>query len=249
MGARRPRFVSVLQHVQARRPDIGDPVHAIEERILLVGGRIVTNPRALVPSDASVVVRPRRPLRGEDKLRCAIDAFGVDVMGRTCLDLAAAAGGFTRVLLERGAAKVLALDAGFGQLRGELRSHSRVINLEQTNLGHIARAIPHCWKIDVVTMDLSYLSVARATPQLDAVRFAQDADLVALVKPMFELGLGAPPSDARTLGRALDLAVRGVETGGRWRETRTMPSPIVGGRGAREFLLAARRAPGELRAP
>ena len=212
MGRSRTRFIPVLQHVRSVRPDIIDPEGAIAERSLLVDDRIVTNPRSQVRADAPVALRPTSPLRGEDKLRSALDTFAVDVHDRVCVDLGASAGGFTSVLLERGARRVFAVDAGFGQLRGALRKHARVVSLERTNIADLGRALPvRCWQIDVVTMDLSYLSVANAAPQLEALRLAADADLVALVKPMYELGLPAPPEDERTLERALDAASRGVK--------------------------------------
>jgi 23S rRNA (cytidine1920-2'-O)/16S rRNA (cytidine1409-2'-O)-methyltransferase len=242
MGRRRPRYVNVVNHVRAIRPDIADPVAAIDARRLMVDGRIVTNMHSLVPATASVVLRPSRELRGEDKLRAALDAFGVEVAGRICLDVGASAGGFTRVLLELGAAKVLALDAGYGQLRGSLRTHSRVVNLERTNLADLGKAVPRCWDIDVITLDLSYLSVSAAVPQLEAVRIAATADLVALVKPMFELGLAEPPTEERLLRRAVKLARRGIELEGRWTVDGEMASPVTGARGAREWLLHARRA-------
>jgi 23S rRNA (cytidine1920-2'-O)/16S rRNA (cytidine1409-2'-O)-methyltransferase len=249
MGRQRPRFVNVMSHVRSTRPDIADPVAAIASRRLTVGGRIVTSTRSLVPADAAVTLRPSRPLRGEDKLRVALDAFGVEVPGRTCLDVGASAGGFTRVLLERGAIKVIAVDAGHGQLRGFLRVHSRVLSLERTNLSELGRAVPRCWDVDLITMDLSYLSVAEAVPQLEALRVSPDADLIALVKPMFELHLSAPPTEERQLRSALERARRGVERQGRWAVAATMTSPVTGTRGAREWLLHARRtdpAPGRL---
>jgi 23S rRNA (cytidine1920-2'-O)/16S rRNA (cytidine1409-2'-O)-methyltransferase len=193
MGRRRPRYRNVMDHVRAVRPDIGDPAALIEARLLVVDGRIITGPRTLVRTGASVVLRSSRPLRGEDKLRAVLEAFGVEVTGRVCLDVGASAGGFTWVLLELGAAKVIAVDAGYGQLPGSLRVHSRVLNLERTNLSDLGHVVPRCWDIEVVTMDLSHLSLAAAVPQLEAVRLAATADLVALVKPMFELGLAAPP--------------------------------------------------------
>ena len=208
----------------------------------MVDGRIVTTLSALVPSTASVVLRASRALRGEDKLRAALAVFAVDVADKICLDVGAAAGGFTRVLLEHGAAKVIAVDAGFGQLRGSLRTHSRVVNLERTNVAELGRAVPRCWDIELITLDVSYLSVSDAVPQLEAVRISPTADLVALVKPMFELGLAEPPPDERTLGRAVELARRGMQREGRWLVEGTMPSPVTGARGAREWLLHARRA-------
>jgi predicted rRNA methylase YqxC with S4 and FtsJ domains len=124
---------------------------------------------------------------------------------------------------------------------GVFQAHSRVVNLERTNLADLGRAVPRCWDIEVISVDLSYLSVADAVPQLEAIRIAAGADFVALVKPMFELGLGEPPTDERMLRHAVQLARRGVELRGRWLVERTMPSPVTGARGAREWLLHARR--------
>jgi 23S rRNA (cytidine1920-2'-O)/16S rRNA (cytidine1409-2'-O)-methyltransferase len=242
----RAKFRNVIEHLARARPDIPDPEAAITAGHVLIDGRVVTNPRSQVRADASVVIRPPRALRGEDKLRAALDGFAVDVTDRECVDLGASAGGFTRVLLEHGARRVFAVDAGHGQLRGELRNHSRVVNLERTNLGDLS-AIPRCAPIGAVTMDLSYLSVADAVPQIETLSFAPDADLVALVKPMFELGLDAPPEDDASLRRALDLAVAGVERYP-WDVVGTMPSPVTGSKGAREWLLHARRSYGDGRA-
>jgi 23S rRNA (cytidine1920-2'-O)/16S rRNA (cytidine1409-2'-O)-methyltransferase len=236
----RAKFRNVLDHVSRVRPDLADPEGALVAGHVLIDGRVVTNPRSQVRADASVVIKVPRALRGEDKLRAALEGFAVDVAGRVCVDLGASAGGFTRVLLERGARRVFAVDAGHGQLRGDLRNDDRVVNLERTNLADLS-AIPGDASVGAVTMDLSYLSVAEAVPQIETLPFAPDADLVALVKPMFELGLDAPPEDDPSLRRALDLAVAGVERGP-WRVAGTMASPVTGSKGARESLLHAVRA-------
>lgn len=235
----RAKFRHVLDHLARTRPDISDPEAAIIAGHVQIDGRVVTNPRSQVRSDSAVVLRLPRALRGEDKLRAALERFAIDVIGRVCVDLGASAGGFTRVLLERGASRVYAVDVGHGQLRGDLRSDPRVVNLERTNLGDLS-PIPRDTPIDVVTMDLSYLSVADAVPQIEMLVFSPDADLVALVKPMFELGLDTPPTDDPSLQRALDLAVAGAERSS-WRVVATMPSPVTGSKGARESLLHARR--------
>ena len=234
------KFRNVIDLLARARPDLTDPEAALTAGHVLIDGRVVTNPRSQVRTDASVVIKPPRALRGEDKMRAALDGFAVDVTDRECVDLGASAGGFTRVLLEHGARRVFAVDAGHGQLRGELRSHSRVVNLERTNLSDLS-AIPRCAPIGAVTMDLSYLSVADAVPQIESLSFALDADLIALVKPMFELGLDSPPEDDRSLRRALHLAVAGVQLQP-WHVAGTMPSPVTGSKGAREWLLHARRS-------
>jgi 23S rRNA (cytidine1920-2'-O)/16S rRNA (cytidine1409-2'-O)-methyltransferase len=181
------------------------------------------------------------PLRGEAKLRAALAGFDVRAAGRICLDLGAAAGGFTRVLLEAGAMRVYAVDAGFGQLLGSLRQDPRVVNLEATNIAALdTRLIPDA--IGLVTVDVSYLALAAAVAQLDRIAMAHDADLIGLVKPMFELRLATAPSDAISVDAATERAAAGIAAAG-WRVIGTMPSPVLGGRGAVEALLHARRSP------
>ncbi|HEY6469561.1 MAG TPA: SAM-dependent methyltransferase [Candidatus Dormibacteraeota bacterium] len=181
----------------------------------------------------------RAPLRGEAKLEAALDTFGIDVRDRVCLDLGAAAGGFTRVLLDAGALRVYAVDVGFGQLLGSLRQDTRVLNLEATNVSKLdTHLIPE--PLEVVTIDVSYLALASAVAQLDRIDIAPDADLVGLVKPMFELRMATAPTDPATVDRAVEQAVAGVEAAG-WQVLGTMPSPVLGGRGAVEALLHARK--------
>ena len=239
----RAKFRHVLEHLARTRPDIADPRGAIIAGHVVIDGRVVTNPRSQVRADAAVVLRPPRALRGEYKLRAALDGFAIAVTDRICVDLGASAGGFTRVLVERGASRVYAVDAGHGQLRGELRSHPRVVNLERTNLGDLS-PIPRDEPIDVVTIDLSYLSIADAVPQVERLVLHGDADLIALVKPMFELGLDTAPTDDQSLHRALELAVAGVERTP-WRVVNTMSSPVTGSKGAREWLVHGRRTSGD----
>ena len=181
------------------------------------------------------------PLRGEANLRAALAGFDVRAAGKICLDLGAAAGGFTRVLLEAGAMRVYAVDAGFGQLLGSLRQDPRVVNLETTNVATLdTRLIPD--SIELVTVDVSYLALAAAVAQLDRIAMAHDADLIGLVKPMFELRLATAPSDAISVDAATERAASGIAAAG-WRVIGTMPSPVLGGRGAVEALLHARRSP------
>jgi 23S rRNA (cytidine1920-2'-O)/16S rRNA (cytidine1409-2'-O)-methyltransferase len=197
----------------------------------------VRRPRQTAP-DAPAT---HAPLRGEAKLRAALAGFDVRAAGRVCLDLGAAAGGFTRVLLEAGAVRVYAVDAGFGQLLGSLRQDPRVVNLEATNVAALdTRLIPDA--IGLVTVDVSYLALAAAVAQLDRIAMAHDADLIGLVKPMFELRLATAPSDAISVDAATERAAAGIAAAG-WRVIGTMPSPVLGGRGAVEALLHARRSP------
>jgi 23S rRNA (cytidine1920-2'-O)/16S rRNA (cytidine1409-2'-O)-methyltransferase len=203
-----------------------------------VNGFPVTNPDALVARDASIVVRTPQPLGGEAKLRAALAAFAPPVRDRVAVDIGASAGGFTRVLLEAGARRVYAIDAGYGQLLGSLRQDPRVVNLERTNLGELdTSVVPDA--IDIVTIDVSYLALARAVPQLAPLVLADGADLIALVKPMFELGLAEPPPDDE-LPRALALASAAIAAAG-WTVLASIASPVLGHRGAKELLVHARR--------
>jgi 23S rRNA (cytidine1920-2'-O)/16S rRNA (cytidine1409-2'-O)-methyltransferase len=197
--------------------------------------------RRVRPRSAPDTVTTRAPLRGEAKLRAALSGFDVHVVGRVCLDLGAAAGGFTRVLLEAGATRVYAVDAGFGQLLGSLRQDPRVVNLEATNVAALdTRLIPDA--IEVVTIDVSYLALAAAVAQLDRITIAHDAVLIGLVKPMFELRLATAPSDRVLVDAATERAAAGIVAAG-WEVVGSMPSPVLGGRGAVEALVHARRSP------
>jgi 23S rRNA (cytidine1920-2'-O)/16S rRNA (cytidine1409-2'-O)-methyltransferase len=179
------------------------------------------------------------PLRGEVKLETALALFDVHVFGRVALDAGAAVGGFTRALRAAGAARVYAVDAGFGQLLGSLRQDRRVVNLERTNLGRLSRRlVPE--PVELVTLDLSYLSLAAAVPQLAAVELVPACELVGLVKPQFELGLAALPDDAASFDLSVSLAARGVRAAG-WHVIDSARSPLLGARGAVEFFIHARK--------
>ena len=236
-----PRFVRLDQHLGHTRPDVDDVSRAIAGGRVSVDGRVVSNPASLVRQDARIVVRRERTLRGTAKLAAALRAFTVDVVGRTALDLGAAAGGFTSALLNAGAGRVYAVDAGVGQLTGRLRQDARVVNLEGVNLGRLdTTLVPD--QIDVVTIDLSYLSLADALPQLERLAFNAGADLIALVKPMYELGWSRPPApdDLEAIGEAVRRATSGIEAVP-WCVEADLRSPVTGGRGAVEWLVHARR--------
>jgi 23S rRNA (cytidine1920-2'-O)/16S rRNA (cytidine1409-2'-O)-methyltransferase len=232
------QFRPLAAELARLRPDC-DAAGLIRRGVVRVDGRIVTNPRSLVRVGAAIVVREPAQLRGEAKLGFALRAFRVDVGGRIALDAGAAAGGFTSALLRAGAARVYAVDAGFGQLRGSLRRDPRVVNLERVNIGELTHAlVPDL--VDVVTLDLSYLAVARAVRELDGVRLAPAAELIALVKPMFELQLAEVPRDVNRLRRAVSRAAAGITAHG-WTVVGDVRSPVEGSRGAVEFFVHAVR--------
>jgi 23S rRNA (cytidine1920-2'-O)/16S rRNA (cytidine1409-2'-O)-methyltransferase len=236
LGKAKPRLRRLVDELARTHPLLEDPEGWIRAGRIAVDGIVRTSPASLVRGDSALEIRGPVVLRGERKLEAALAAFALDVRGRVALDVGAAAGGFTRVLLRAGARRVYAADAGHGQLLGSLRQDERVVNLERTNLGSLSVEET----IDFVTIDLSYLALADAVPQLERVRLAGDADAVALVKPQFELGLAEPPPDDR-LGEAVARARTAFETNG-WQVRDVIESPARGGRGSREFLLYARRA-------
>ncbi len=170
-----------------------------------MNGIVTRNPNTMVDRHASVALAKSGTLRGTIKLRAALAGFGVSLSGRVCLDVGAAAGGFTAALLEAGARRVFAVDAGYGQLAGWLRQDPRVVNLERTNLAYLSPAlIPE--PVAVICMDLSYLAIVTALPQLGRVPRSADAQLMALVKPTFELGTGRVVDDGEAIGKAVAAA-------------------------------------------
>ena len=149
-------------------------------------------------------------------------------------------GDLRQALLDAGAARVYAVDAGTGQLRGWLRADPRVINLERTNL---AQLCPHLITepANLITMDLSYLAIADAIGQIDRQMLAPAAQLIALVKPTFELHAATLADQPQQIATATKTAVRALEDHG-WRILGQQPSPILGAKGAVEILLHAAAA-------
>jgi 23S rRNA (cytidine1920-2'-O)/16S rRNA (cytidine1409-2'-O)-methyltransferase len=151
-------------------------------------GPEVSKPGQLLPEDAELIVEPGREFvsRGGRKLANALQALPVAVAGRRCLDLGASTGGFTDCLLQAGARAVVALDVGYGQLDWRLRQDPRVIVMERVNARHLSPSdLP--WRPALITLDVSFISLSKLFEPLGACG-AEDLDLLALVKPQFELG-------------------------------------------------------------
>ncbi len=212
----------------------------------LDGGGRSLKPGNLVALDAALTVRhrPRWASRAGDKLEAALDAFGVDVTGRTAMDAGASTGGFTDVLLSRGAARVYAVDVGRAQLIDRLRRDPRVESMERTNLRTLD-GLPE--PIDLATLDLSFISLRLVLPVVN--RLLRDGGaVVALVKPQFEAGKAAvprggvirdPATHAAVLRRfATDAAEAGFGLDG------LMRSPVTGTDGNTEFLAHLGEPPG-----
>lgn len=235
----RARLRKLSDELIRAHPSITDPTGLIARGEVVVDGRLVTNPASLVHKGAAISLKVDAPLRGEAKLTAALNSFSVDVRARVALDVGAAAGGFTRVLLQAGARRVYSVDAGHGQLLGSLRQDPRVVNLEATNLGTLNLGlVPDT--LDVVTLDLSYLALRDAVPQLESIRLAPRAHAIALVKPQFELGLSEAPQDRKQLLDAVGRACNAFDKAG-WTSEWT-ESPVRGRRGAIEFLVHATRS-------
>ena len=185
--------------------------------------------------------------RGALKLAHALALWPVAVADRIVLDVGASTGGFTEVALSRSAARVYAVDVGRGQLHPRLAADPRVVSLEATDARDLTRAlVPE--PPGLVVTDVSFIGLAKALPAALALA-AEDADLVALVKPQFEVGpgrvgKGGLVKDPAARAEALEGVKRFLEAAG-WAVQATADSPIAGGEGAREYLLwASKRPPG-----
>ena len=217
-------------------------------RALIMAGQVVVADHVAEKAGQMVPVEAEVRLKGEMlpfvsrgglKLQKALDEFGVDVTGLVALDVGASTGGFTDCLLQRGAAKVLAVDVGYGQLAWKLRQNERVVNLEKTNIRYLTPdRLPEV--PDIAVIDASFISLAKVLPAtMDLLK--DEGVIIALIKPQFEVGRGEVGKSGvvrdaekhreviaaiKSLAEGLGLEVRGVTE-----------SPILGPKGNREFLI------------
>jgi 23S rRNA (cytidine1920-2'-O)/16S rRNA (cytidine1409-2'-O)-methyltransferase len=206
---------------------------------------VVAKPADAVARDAVLRAQPAHPFvsRGALKLAAALDHFGFDPSACVCLDVGASTGGFTEVLLARGARRVYAVDVGYGQLHHRLRTRPEVVVLERTNIRQLNLAqLPE--RADFVCVDVSFISLRLAlAPALALVRLP--ARLLALIKPQFEAGRRALKKgivrDASVHSAVCADIAELVQSLG-WQVAGIMPSPIAGGDGNREFFIGASRA-------
>ena len=218
---------------------------AIAAGLVSANGAPVRKASEMVPRDAELAAQAPHPYvsRGGLKLAGALDAFGLDPAGLTCLDVGSSTGGFTDLLLKRGARHVVAVDVGRDQLHASLRADPRVTSLEGQDIRTLAReALPQ--PPDLAAIDVSFISLKLVLPAVAALLAPQGA-IAALIKPQFEAGRGALKKgivrdeavqrqvceEIVALLRELGFTVEGP-----------VPSPIEGGDGNREFLVGARRA-------
>jgi 23S rRNA (cytidine1920-2'-O)/16S rRNA (cytidine1409-2'-O)-methyltransferase len=217
---------------------------AIEAGRVRVDGRAAAKPAELVHPEAAIEAEAAHPWvgRGGVKLDHALGLWPVRVEGRAVLDVGASTGGFTEVCLARGARRVFAVDVGRGQLHPSLLADPRIVNLEQADARALdARVIDE--PPQLVVCDVSFISLSKALAQPLALA-AHDADLVALVKPQFEVGPERVDKGLVRDAEARRAAVDDVSAwlaGLGWRVRGTAESPIRGGEGNVEFLLWASR--------
>jgi 23S rRNA (cytidine1920-2'-O)/16S rRNA (cytidine1409-2'-O)-methyltransferase len=187
--------------------------------------------------------------RGGHKLAAGLDAFALDVTGKVCLDVGASTGGFTDVLLQRGAARVYALDVGRGQLAETLRSDPRVVSMERTNARTLTAATL-TEPVALATIDVSFISLRLVLGPVAATLDPTGGDIVALVKPQFEAGRSlvrrGVVRDPVVHRSAIEGVVAAAETAG-LSPRDVIASPILGPDGNREFLLHLRSGPGASR--
>ncbi|MFN3778397.1 MAG: TlyA family RNA methyltransferase [Brevundimonas aurantiaca] len=218
---------------------------AIEAGRVKADGRVVAKPSEQIAEEAEIEAEPahRWVGRGALKLDHALTVWPVAIEGRVVLDVGASTGGFTEVCLERGAAKVFAVDVGFGQMHDRVAADPRVVNLERTDARDLTRdLIPEA--PSVIVCDASFISLSKVLPAaLDLA--APGADLVTLVKPQFEAdGPGAGKKgvvkDPAAHAAAVERVREWLEAMG-WVVQAVTESPITGGDGNVEFLLWAKR--------
>jgi 23S rRNA (cytidine1920-2'-O)/16S rRNA (cytidine1409-2'-O)-methyltransferase len=217
---------------------------AIAAGLVKVNGTVIRKSSDSVPADAVITAEQPHPYvsRGGVKLAAALDAFHIDPEGCVCLDVGSSTGGFTEVLLLRGAAHVYAVDVGHGQLHPKVSGHPRVTSLEGTDARSLTPAlVPQ--PVDLLVSDVSFISLKLVLPPAVAL-LKPNAALAVLVKPQFEAGRdnvkkGIVRDEAVHRAVCEDMTAFIASLG--FTPIGLVPSPIEGGDGNREFLLGARR--------
>lgn len=223
---------------------------------LILAGKVLVNEQKLDKAGANVEEDAAIRLLGEDlryvsrgglKLEHALQHWHIGVDGRICMDVGASTGGFTDCLLQHGAARVIAVDTGYGQIDNKLRQDARVRLLERTNARYLTPA-DIGEPVSLVAMDVSFISATLVLPAVAAATFPQasvEQEFVVLVKPQFEagreaVGKGGIVRDEHAQQQAVEKVRRALADLD-WANSDVIDSPILGMEGNREFLLYARR--------
>jgi len=232
------RRIDVLLHQRGLAPSREKARSMIMAGEVTVSGQVVDKPGTMVPAQSEIAVRakPRFVSRGGEKLDWALEEFQVQVSGRICADIGASTGGFTDCLLQRGAARVYALDVGYGQLAYRLRQDSRVVLMERTNARYVER-LPE--QVSLAVIDASFISLKLLLPVIKGW-VSVPGDIIPLIKPQFEagkkdVGKGGVVKDASihirvlkdtlNFAQSLGFTIRGLTA-----------SPLKGPAGNTEFL-------------
>ena len=217
----------------------------IDEGKVSIDGRIVQKAAQQIDDEEHTVLvalsdEVRYVGRGGLKLEAALDAFDIDPKGKIALDIGASTGGFTDCLLQRGAQKVYAIDAGVGQLSASLLTNPAVVSIEKLNARNLSPEHIDNTLADLIVMDVSFISATYIIPRFPTL-MAEDGEAVCLVKPQFEVGRAMIGKGGIVRDRAAHAdAIKRVCTSAKsvgLRPTALIPSPIEGGDGNREFLL------------
>jgi 23S rRNA (cytidine1920-2'-O)/16S rRNA (cytidine1409-2'-O)-methyltransferase len=215
----------------------------IRAGLVRVEGAMVDKPGTMISVEAAISLAPRKDFvgRGALKLTAALDAFHVSPSGTICADVGACTGGFTEVLLLRGAEKVYAIDVGYGDLDWKIRTNPRVVVMERTNVRYVER-LPD--SIDIVTIDVSFISLTKVLPVVSQW-LVSGGSVIALVKPQFEaakgeVGEGGIIHDIAVHERVVQSIQDFLPSVGLIHRA-TIPSPILGTEGNKEFLMWAER--------
>lgn len=216
---------------------------------VFVNGRKIVKAGTPVANGADVVINaeiPKYVCRGGWKLEAALERFGIDVVGKRALDSGLSTGGFTDCLLQAGALSVIGVDVGYGQVAERIRTDPRLTILERTNLRRVRRsALPRGERVDIVTLDLSFISLLKIIETINDV-LSTDGDVIALVKPQFEVGkahvaTGGVVKDSGARQAAVDAVIEGFAVSG-FHCLGSMESPIRGATsGNIEYLCHFRR--------
>jgi 23S rRNA (cytidine1920-2'-O)/16S rRNA (cytidine1409-2'-O)-methyltransferase len=211
--------------------------------LVRVNGEIVDKPGALVSGASVISVEQRKEFvgRGALKLAGALDTFQISPAGLVCVDVGACTGGFTDVLLQRGAVKVYAIDVGYGDLDWKIRTDPRVVIMERTNVRYVSN-LPE--PISLVTIDVSFISLTKVLGVV-AQWLPSGGTVIALIKPQFEaakdeVGEGGIVTDSAVQERVIERIVNFLPSVS-LAQSGIIPSPILGTEGNKEFLLWAQK--------
>jgi 23S rRNA (cytidine1920-2'-O)/16S rRNA (cytidine1409-2'-O)-methyltransferase len=217
---------------------------AINAGLVAADGILVRKASQEISANAALVAARPHPYvsRGGIKLAAALDHYRVDVTGRVCLDVGASTGGFSEVLLLRGAKRVYAVDVGHGQLHASLRGHCEIVSLEKTDIRSLepSRLVE---PPDLATVDVSFISLKLVLPAI-AELLQSTATIIALIKPQYEVARreakkGIVRSESARASACQEIAASFRSQG--WLVRDAIPSPILGGDGTVEYLIEAER--------